>query len=204
MAEKSLRAFVMRHGDTDANDANIFRGMLDVPLNDEGKLDAHKAGEFLSRQTIDRVICSPLLRAVQTAKIVSGVLGGRYVEQCRCLFPWQVPEIMGKDRDEYKEELEHYIDHPTEVPENGESLHAFQERVGDFFEDQLKIQVVTLFITHTSDIVTLVDLIHGDTSGRPESGEVVGPGGVIAIYEDGDGYSTEVVLGEEKKPEYGS
>lgn len=196
--------YILRHGDTKLNDSNVFRGMLDPPLNEEGILDAHKAAEFLSRQEIGRIICSPLLRAVQTAKIVAGCLGGRHVCQCRELFPWQVPEIAGKDRDKHSHILDKYIDNPDEVPKDGESLNQFIERVGDFFEDSLKECIPTLYVCHTSNIVALNDLINGEDAGRPESGEVVGPGGICVVNCTGDEYHIEPVFGEEKPAEFGS
>lgn len=200
---RELRAFILRHGDTDINDADCFRGMLDPPLNDKGVLGAHKAAEFLSRQNIERIICSPLLRAVQTAETVSGKIGGRCITQCRCLFPWQVASLYGKDKETHQDELEDFVDHPEKVPENGECLNDFIERTGDYFEDQLQIKVLTLFVCHTSNIVALNDLIQGKKDGRPESGEVVEPGGICAVYECEDGYEIEPVFGHVKPAEFG-
>jgi len=207
MDDKKPIAYVMRHGDTDLNDDNAFRGMLDPCLNDEGVVQAHKAAEFLSRQNIERVICSPLHRAVQTAEIVSGTLGGRCIEQSRCLFPWQIAPLYGKDKDEFAEALDHFVDNPTETPKNGESLSDFIERVGDFFEDKLCPHCVTLFVCHTSNIVALNDIINGTSEGSPESGEVVAPGGICAIYCDEDedgGYEIEPIFGETHDAEFGS
>src|SRR5208282_4276233 len=165
MAEKKPIAFVMRHGDTDINDSNCFRGMLDPALNDKGLLQAHKAGEFLSRQQIDRIICSPLLRAFQTAGIVASCLGGRCIRQDRGLFPWQIAPLYGLDKDKHEEDLDYLIDHPDIVPEKGQSLNEFIERTGDFFEDSLKECVPTLYVCHTSNIVALNDLINGEGNG---------------------------------------
>lgn len=202
--EKKPIALVLRHGTTNMNIDNKFRGFLNPKLDDKGIVDAHKAAEYLKSCHVERIVCSPLNRAYQTAQIVSGVIGGRFIEQCNSLFPWAVPEIMGKDRDEYADVLDHFIDNKDEVPEDGESLNQFMDRVGDYFEEAFKIPSLTLYVTHISDIVTLTDLIHGDSSGRPEEGEVVAPGGIIAVYEEAEGYSTDVVFGKAKTAEYGS
>jgi broad specificity phosphatase PhoE len=181
--------------------------MLDPPLNDKGVLGAHKAAEFLSRQNIERIICSPLLRAVQTARVVAGVLGGRYICQTRELFPWEMgTEFYGKDRDELADRLEHFVKNPKEVPPNGECLACFTERTGDFFEDELKTPVVTLFVCHTSNIIALTDLIKGVPPTHPEQAEVVKPGGICAVYEVEEGdYEIEPIFKAEEKPaEFGS
>lgn len=197
--------YLLRHGDTKLNDGNMFRGMLDPPLNDKGLLQATKAGEFLKSKGIERVVCSPLLRAVKTAQIVTSAFGGRCIQQERNLFPWQIAPLYGADRDKFGHVIDHYIDNPDEVPDGGESLNTFMERVGDFFEADLKIPVTTLYVCHTSNIVSLNDLINEEKVGRPESGEVVGPGGICEITETEDGYfKLEPVFGKETPAEFGS
>src|ERR1700675_180960 len=115
MAEKKLRALVLRHGDTDINDANCYRGMLDPALNDQGVIDAHKAAQFISRQNVERIVSSPLLRAVQTAQIITGSLGGFHIDLRRELFPWQIAPLYGKDKEEFAGELDKYIDNPKKT-----------------------------------------------------------------------------------------
>jgi broad specificity phosphatase PhoE len=208
MADKKPVAFCLRHGETTLNTDGVFRGMLDPELDKRGILQAHAAAKYLKKENIERIISSPLLRAVQTAEIIAASQGGRCVQQDRELFPWQLASLYGKDKDEYAKVLDRYIDHPKEVPVDGESLDAFQERVDAFFDAQINCHCLTLFVCHTSNIVALTDLIHGTSKGRPESGEVVEPGGICAIYETDDGYDIKPVLGatdtEEEDVEYAS
>jgi broad specificity phosphatase PhoE len=196
--------FILRHGDTEANDANVFRSMLDPDLNKEGVLQAHAAAEFLKKKDIQRIVCSPLLRAFHTAQIISGMIGGRCIQQCRCLFPWQIPALMGKDRDEHKDVLDYLINHPEVEPQYGESLDDFSDRVFDFFSDKLCCPVPTLFVTHTSNIVTLRGLIE-QRSPTPEAEEIVRPGGICEIRsDDEDGYTLIPVFGKSTDPSPGS
>lgn len=206
MAEKTLRALIFRHGTTVLNEKNQFRGMLDPSLDDKGKLDAHAAVEFTSRQNIERIVCSPLLRAVQTAQILSADHGGLCISLRRELFPWQMgSDFYGQDRKKKEKDLANFVKHPTKVPENGESLECFIERVGDFFEDQLRLPCLTAYVTHTSNIISITDLINGVSPTHPEEAEVVKPGGVVAIYATEDGYEIEPIFKDEKKPaEFGS
>ena len=198
-------AFVVRHGTTVLNADNAFRGMLDPALDDAGIKDAHRAADFLSRQPIERIISSPLLRTFQTSEVLSGVLGGRCIEQCRCLFPWQMgTEFYGEDKAEKKDELAHYVKHISRTPPNGESLEDFIERTGDFFEDKLRQKILTAFVTHSSNIIALNDLLNGTAPQHPEDATVVEPGGVCAIYETDDGYELKALLNEADKGEFGS
>lgn len=44
-------------------------------LTEQGRRDARKAGEALKERAISQILCSPRLRARETAEIVAGVLG---------------------------------------------------------------------------------------------------------------------------------
>lgn len=67
----TLRSFLfIRHGETDWNRSGRFLGRTDVPLNANGKSQAYSAAHFLSSQRVDRIVSSPLSRALDTAKII--------------------------------------------------------------------------------------------------------------------------------------
>ena len=61
------RIILVRHGETDWNKEQVFRGRIDVPLNSTGLQQAKETGEALSGQKIDAIYSSPLSRAIQTA-----------------------------------------------------------------------------------------------------------------------------------------
>ena len=62
--------YLVRHGETDWNKTNRFQGRTDIPLSEEGIWQAKQTKERLKNQ-FDVVYTSPLIRAVQTAKIIS-------------------------------------------------------------------------------------------------------------------------------------
>ena len=68
-----MKIFIMRHGETDFNQAHRLQGQKDIPLNENGRDQARLAGEEFRQRGIlfNRVISSPLFRARETAKIVS-------------------------------------------------------------------------------------------------------------------------------------
>ena len=61
---------IVRHGETDWNVQGRLQGQTDIPLNDSGKIQARKCGEFLSNDHWDVIISSPLKRAKETADII--------------------------------------------------------------------------------------------------------------------------------------
>lgn len=70
------RWVLVRHGETAWNVANRLQGRSDVPLNSTGRQQAERAGVELSKEgPWDLVVCSPLVRAHQTAQIIADYLG---------------------------------------------------------------------------------------------------------------------------------
>jgi len=65
------KIYIIRHGETQWNREEVFRGTKDVPLNETGKKQAERVGLYFSHMPVDRIISSPLSRALQTAEAVS-------------------------------------------------------------------------------------------------------------------------------------
>ena len=63
--------YFLRHGQTDWNLQGRYQGHSDIPLNANGIAQAHAAAECLACVRIDRIVASPLIRAVATAAIVA-------------------------------------------------------------------------------------------------------------------------------------
>jgi len=63
--------FVVRHGETKANESDVDAGSLDFPLTKRGKKEAAFIAKSLTPFDIDVVVSSPVHRAVQTARILA-------------------------------------------------------------------------------------------------------------------------------------
>ncbi|MEV1295018.1 histidine phosphatase family protein [Pseudonocardia sp. NPDC049635] len=66
---------LVRHGRTAWNRERRLQGRTDIALDDHGRVQADAAGRLLARAPWTRLVCSPLVRAVETARIVGGHLG---------------------------------------------------------------------------------------------------------------------------------
>ena len=62
---------LVRHGRTPWNKDKIFRGTVDIPLDEVGKQEASLAGEWLKGETIQAAYASPLSRAMVTARAIA-------------------------------------------------------------------------------------------------------------------------------------
>ncbi|MEH2411492.1 histidine phosphatase family protein [Nostoc sp.] len=67
---QGVRLLLVRHGETDWNRQTRFQGQIDVPLNDNGRQQSQKAGEFLQEVAIDFAVSSTMLRPKETAEII--------------------------------------------------------------------------------------------------------------------------------------
>jgi 2,3-bisphosphoglycerate-dependent phosphoglycerate mutase len=67
----------LRHGESVGNAEGRFQGQYDFPLSEKGRAQAQALAERWKKEgmTFDRCISSPLLRARQTAEIVTSALG---------------------------------------------------------------------------------------------------------------------------------
>lgn len=62
--------YIMRHGRTEWNARHKLQGRTDIPLSEEGRAMAEKAGRECAGVHFDVCYCSPLIRARETARLV--------------------------------------------------------------------------------------------------------------------------------------
>ncbi len=67
---KGARLLLVRHGETEWNRQGRFQGQIDVPLNDNGRVQASQAAEFLKSVQIDSAVSSSMARPKETAEII--------------------------------------------------------------------------------------------------------------------------------------
>ena len=66
------KIYVIRHGETEWNRLRYFQGQTDIPLNENGRLQAARlADELKGVLPFDRIVSSDLVRATETAEILN-------------------------------------------------------------------------------------------------------------------------------------
>ena len=118
--------YIVRHGETEWNAINKVLGRTDIPLNSNGIKQAHELADALKDLKIDFFLCSPLLRARQTADIIAEEIGIGYSIDDR-LIEQDFGEFEGVDRfaSEYqKAKREYFVRYP-----DGESFFDLAARV---------------------------------------------------------------------------
>mgnify|MGYP005837376629 CR=1 FL=1 len=69
------RLWLIRHGRTAWNAQGRIQGWADVPLDAVGREQARRLAERLRARPADRILCSPLWRAYETAQILAQAWG---------------------------------------------------------------------------------------------------------------------------------
>jgi broad specificity phosphatase PhoE len=157
-----------RHGETDWNTGEIFRGRADVPLNATGLRQAELLAEYLSGEKIDIIYSSPLQRAVKTAEAITACQGldVNTVENINDIDygEWQGLSL-DKVKERYPELYQDWLDTPEQVRfPGGESLAEVRGRAMPFVEDAVmrcgegKIMVVSHRVVHKVLIGALLGL----------------------------------------------
>lgn len=62
---------LVRHGETEWNVEEVYRGRIDINLDEAGVRQAELLGEYLSNLELDAIYSSPLRRALDTANIIA-------------------------------------------------------------------------------------------------------------------------------------
>lgn len=174
---------VMRHGTTDANQQDVYRGWGDYSLDEQGKKDVAEAAEFLKDKGVKVIVTSSLKRHQETAQIVSAALGNIPITTNDDLKTLNVGVYTGKKRADYGPELEWYMEHPEEVIPGGESLDGFCERAARGLESLQSVNKKAgpaLGITSRSNFAAWEGA--GVTGGADV--EVAEPGGIYAVKDN--------------------
>jgi broad specificity phosphatase PhoE len=128
-----------RHGETQWNVEEIFRGRIDVELNENGVKQAELLARYLSNLKIDGIYSSPLKRALNTAGAIAGH-HGLEVKIAPGLIDFDYGNWQGlpnrEVQDKYKELYIEWISQPDKVRiPGGESLNDVRERALSVVDD---------------------------------------------------------------------
>lgn len=120
--------YFTRHGQTIWNVENKICGATDIELTDFGHMQAVALGKEIKEKNlpIDKILCSPLVRASETARHVSEMTG----------IPYQVEERLREQNfgrfettprhgEEFEEAKTHFIDHY----DGGETMFHLIQRI---------------------------------------------------------------------------
>ena len=131
-----MRIYLVRHGETVLNCRKCYYGFTDASLNENGIKQAESLRSFFSAMDFDYIISSPLKRAADTARIVTGAeaeeitFDERLMEQNFGIFEGHTCEEL---LSEYPAEFDAWNrDFSDYRIDGGESFRDVRNRVEDF------------------------------------------------------------------------
>lgn len=183
---------ILRHDRTKWNTGNEATSRLkgteyDLPLTAEGLAKARQDALKLKGYDITSISTSAMIRSKQSAKSIADVSGVPAVSYSK-FNPWDVGYLAGHTREEAKDRIVYYIEHPDRTVPEGESYSDFWDTFtsaiakemasaekGD--DDEYKPRVV---ITHSCGLLALEAFLTGSKP-RPHVGSMPPPGSISAI-----------------------
>ena len=147
------KLILLRHGQSQWNLENRFTGWKDVPLTDQGKEEAKKAGQLLKKNNveIDVVFSSVLQRANKTAEItlkqtsLEHLWTGENLNMIKneSLNERNYGDLVGLNKQEtakkFGKDQVHIWRRSYDIPPpNGESLKDVVERVGPYYKQNIQ------------------------------------------------------------------
>ena len=189
------KLYLLRHGQTEFNVKKLVQGRCDSPLTDLGHQQAGAAAAWLKAHNVvpDKVVSSPLGRAMDTARLVATELLGQdaVVEPCE--------GIIERGYGTFEEGPHDAL--PTDVWDPGEDLVPFGGEGSQALQARM-VNTLTNLIS-AEDTKTLLAVSHGSASRQfikaaaPEGFEFPAklPNCAIMIFD-----FDEEELGEEGEP----
>lgn len=205
-----MHLYLVRHGQSHVNLADLTVAHRDAPLTDLGQEQAHRVARWIRQHLrLTDFHASTVSRARQTAEVIAGEIGLqpvaddriREIGTCR---PDGTP-ITGSDLEPFTPDLWGTLDPYTPVTATGESWLQFRSRVGSFLEylvphvrggrghptDTLEDQRRVLVVAHAGVIEAVFEYIFEK-----------GPWSVVAVETHHTGVTHVEHRPEENRPDW--
>ena len=148
--------YLLRHGQTEFNVKKLVQGRCDSPLTDLGRKQAGMAAAWLKANDVvpDKVVSSPLGRAMDTAQLVACELLGpdAAAEPCEGIIERCYGSFEGGQHDAL----------PTDVWDPGEDLIPFGGEGSQALQERMVSTLANLM--SADDVETVLAVSHGSAS----------------------------------------
>ena len=158
----TTRIFLMRHGESKANEKNAFGGHTDLELSEKGHLQAQKTAEYLKDIPVDVIYSSDLLRAYHTAEYTAKKKDMQIIKNAKLreMYAGEWEDVaFSVVEQKYKEDYNTWVNNiGYACCTGGESVEQLQVRIVNEVEKLIKEnEGKTIFIfTHATPILALV------------------------------------------------
>jgi broad specificity phosphatase PhoE len=174
---KMGKLILVRHGRTVLNshgESERLRGWLDVPLDENGLQEARATAGRIAQHPIEKIFCSDLMRAQQTAEAIADVTKLPIIHAPE-LRPWNVGSLAGQQVSTILPALKKLEEDPDLPAPQGESFHQFYHRYSAKLKHLLALATRSskciVAVTHVRNVLaTRTILVDGDKRKIPVRG----------------------------------
>ena len=160
-----MTLLLVRHGESEGNVEGLIQGQLDKPLTDLGHVQAKAVAERLRADGgADRIVTSPLSRALQTAEAIGSALDLPVTTDDR-LMEYDFGELSGLTAREVAERYPGWswlidgADTPRDMLPGEEGWPSFDARIAEAFADLMALEGQTVVVTHGGAIMAAMNAV---------------------------------------------
>src|SRR5215213_7733556 len=140
------RLILVRHGESTWNAEELLQGQLDPPLSERGREQARALAGMVDGLPVERIVCSDLGRAKQTAELM-GLAPGRFDPRWREIDVGSWGGRTAAEIDAQGSELTNWRGGPRTAPD-GEPWDAFAGRVAGALDELVTAGGAWLVVSH--------------------------------------------------------
>lgn len=179
--------YLVRHGEVENPDHLVYADLQGFGLSQRGKSQAAAIGDHLRTTGITTIFTSPLERAQETARVISGATGATVITDAG-LTEWRIADRWAGRHwesldDEFPGELEAYLDHPHDLSFAPESLVEVAARMEAALRGAPAVGTSTAVVSHQDPIQALRRSVTGHGFRDFHIGKP-GHGGVVTLVAD--------------------
>jgi alpha-ribazole phosphatase len=179
-----IRFCLVRHGQTDWNLEGRYQGQSDVPLNKNGRAQAHTLAEKLLDRPLTAIYTSDLKRAAETAAIIAAAIQKPVISEPRLREinqgEWE-GQLVSVIKTRYAELWQQRTVDPASIrPPGGETVEDVAKRVYAALDEIARIRQKgsVLIVSHGLALATVICKVRGIPVGQaysviPENAELL-------------------------------
>ena len=160
-----MTLLLIRHGESEGNVRGLIQGQRDEPLTDRGREQAAAVAARLKADGgADRIVSSPLGRALQTAEAIGSALDLPVMTDDR-LMEYDFGELSGLTVSEAHERypdrswLADRGDRPRDMLPGEEGWSSFDTRIAAAFAELMALDGQTIVVTHGGVIMAALNVV---------------------------------------------
>ena len=184
--------YIVRHGNTESNNRNVYAGFSPEGLTDEGIDQTKILGQKMRHLNVSTIYTSPIERAVQTAQILNNEINGQIILDSDLaeirMGPWEglsENDVMNQ----YPMQYRLWHERPSELNIPGrETLREVQDRALQVFKRAIQKDQNSdsILVTHVTTMRTMLLHVQRQTLDQYKTIDVPNTCTYKIAYQNGD------------------